>query len=515
MPDTVTDFTARAFIHRPEHFDSYSGVETAQRIARLSLSAEIERPVVFTTHEGFMSEGERDRIPALAERFGEGDGTLVVAFFSSPQFDTLRPTSHSLRSANNSILDCYGYREQYAGEWREVAEQLAGEYANDQTGAFITIGDPTIIHDLYSPSWYVQAASFYAYENICFVPYDLVHSRLGDDEGAFTELIEMIATIYHDHAEGRAVPTWVNRAAIDLGFAPLTPELLAERERQRAEREAAAEAARIERERQHAEELRLAEERRRAERREVSLNNLRQFNESRRDRGASLAREDMERANENVNTRRQQFVDALRGFERAMHGYETAKSMAASASPINVDILMAMYDAETISDITISGDNILFNTRHIYIQDERTGAWHDIGTFSVKFNPSSLDVRFENLDRNVDGYDRNMHHPHIFGAGNACMGTLAESLVGLRSRDDWPTMIQMILMFLESANTSDPAGKYLHKWPLVRDPENVDLPPYPAGLLDNYRDPLNPDAEPEDDEIEDDPYPDDADEDEV
>lgn len=507
MPTTTDAAPPIVNILHEHHFAS-GGSRAHEYLSaiRSNLAASINRPVIATVHGGGIRQNDDDMLNAL--RQFDQPNALLLWFFATPRFETDdigRIASYALQSENGSVLDAYG--PLHTDEFFDKVEGWATEYQHTATGDLITVGDPGIILHTYQPhsdsgrtNPAERIASFYAYENVCFIPYDLVHSRYEMDDAHFNLLMRRIANVYASYEAGKAIPTFVGIGQIDAGFPAMSPEVAERMRQERLDRLARLEAERAERERLERERELERARALREQQRTNTMTALADFEAKRKDHAIEKAREEVQSAQRNAELQRQRYVDAIRHLETNMHSLETARSMSANMPTVNLANIMAMYDAGTISDLTTRDGQLRFNTRPIYIQDDRTGAWHDIGEFKVRLNPMSLDLTMENQTRRVRAYDGEMQHPHVFRNGNACLGSLSESLVSLRSSGDWVTMIQMVLMFLESANTSDPAGQYVCRWPLVRDPENVGLPAYPAGFLANYRNPLD---EPEDDDNED------------
>ena len=126
----------------------------------------------------------------------------------------------------------------------------------------------------------------------------------------------------------------------------------------------------------------------------------------------------------------------------------------------------------SLTGIRMRGSNIVAQTKHIYIQDARSGVWHDIGPFEMRIDLGTGNYRFINQLRQ---YVR--HHPHVFGSGEPCLGTLAEAVPQMRNGRDWPAFIELGLLYLESVNYSD-GHMNLHRFPVVPVPEAVGLTPH-------------------------------------
>lgn len=141
----------------------------------------------------------------------------------------------------------------------------------------------------------------------------------------------------------------------------------------------------------------------------------------------------------------------------------------------------SLIRAGKLRSLSVAGDTIHAYTNTIYVQDERSGAWHRMGDFHIAINTDSLDIKYENLTDPVSGLVYGTH-PHIDNHGRACVGNFSLIASQLVAANDWLGLVEMCVVFLSNANTNDPAGCNLHRWPFVENPQDVGLPPYPSGF---------------------------------
>jgi hypothetical protein len=186
-------------------------------------------------------------------------------------------------------------------------------------------------------------------------------------------------------------------------------------------------------------------------------------------------------AQSRIETHRANLLGAVRDLEDLMRQ---------RASLVDVDVdeadrlqaeFQRLIDTGTVADFEAGGSWFSFITKQIVAEDSRTGAYHLIGRLQVRVETATGSLRFQNLDRRVDGYDSGMHAPHVMRGGEACLGSFLEVTSapdGPAAKRDWISLMLMIIAFLESVNTSDPAGRHVHKWPFVDDPTEYGRPPY-------------------------------------
>lgn len=134
---------------------------------------------------------------------------------------------------------------------------------------------------------------------------------------------------------------------------------------------------------------------------------------------------------------------------------------------------------DKISTITVKDNTVHVYTHNIYAQDERTKRWHDIGTFHITVGmhsnayDQSKTVRIKNTKHQIEISGSYMNAPHVWQGGNICHGNLASGMTDAYKRRNLFELIYQIILFIESANTSDSAGEKVNRWPEV--PEEVAL----------------------------------------
>lgn len=213
-----------------------------------------------------------------------------------------------------------------------------------------------------------------------------------------------------------------------------------------------------------------------------------------------------DRASASRNRVERNIYDTRRAFEQYIRDARSAnlrlvelQATLDGLSNINPDHseelkrLRNLLDGGVVTDIKFRDETVIFSTRTLYVQDDRTQAWHELGKYTVRVKMDDGEIRFENLTRRVDAYNSGMQHPHIWEDGTACAGNFADMRAHLMATNDWLTLIEVTIAFLESVNVSDPAGSHVHRWPFVEDPASVGLPAYegevfPKSTSSDYED---------------------------
>ena len=127
---------------------------------------------------------------------------------------------------------------------------------------------------------------------------------------------------------------------------------------------------------------------------------------------------------------------------------------------------------EKVSGIYIENNVINIYTKNLYAMDDRTGVYHDIGTFHIMIGmlgKYSVDttVKIRNTKFQITGMSECMQAPHVFSNGYTCHGNIGQSMSDAYMKKDLYSLAMILIIFLQQANTDDTAGKYVNCWPAV------------------------------------------------
>lgn len=105
----------------------------------------------------------------------------------------------------------------------------------------------------------------------------------------------------------------------------------------------------------------------------------------------------------------------------------------------------------------------------LFCEHPTTHLLHEIGAFKIRISWGHYDscVRMQNVTRRVDGFETNMHAPHVTSDGTPCWGNMAEVVSELIPRYEVIALINVCISYLQTANMDDVAGVYLSKWPIA------------------------------------------------
>lgn len=208
-------------------------------------------------------------------------------------------------------------------------------------------------------------------------------------------------------------------------------------------------------------------------RRQRMLRQLRTGLEEIGERAIQDAKSHIEALQQSIREHRLRYLNANAEAQRLMAIVEDHRRNGGDVET-NLTRLTRLLESSKIDSIHITDNGRFINVRTgvICAEDERTECWHRMGTYEFRIDTTNADeIRFYNEEPLMQGYaNQRMQHPHIFEAGNACAGSHQEVFTELLKSREWPGLIMACIQFLESANTEDSAGQYVHNWPVCLDP---------------------------------------------
>lgn len=469
--DTTTHQTDTAAQAAPPPFETVFGNEmpTPTRFTELAreFAATIGRDVALTVPHGTLLSAEdyRDRRRALRRNHItiSDDDFLEVTYFAAPRiprwseaepmhgerhaFDGLGRVMmdaivpyHSGRDEGDLILECITYGE-------EIGSPFIGLV--DTTALFDYVGIPTPEHE------YVTHKAF-LFQDVLFVPYDQPHLNTPATAQAMRIVLEEAARML----SGR-------------------PGALSAEEREAMLQQRREDQAR--------------------RRRELMRQQAQQFAEGLGSAAVNQLRTEARDMMETAATYRQSYLDSMRSAGVTMAHAEALQEQTRQTQA-NPDLMTIerMIDNGTLTSIEFDNMKAVVQTKPLLAYDPRTEAQHLIGRMRISIDMRGGSVIFRNLDDLTHGFEGDMQAPHVFHSGHACPGNFAEMQVDLMQRYDWVTLIQMAIAFIETANTNDAAGKYVHRWPFVHDPTEYGYPPYGGEVHPYDYDPGDEDEDEED-----------------
>lgn len=179
------------------------------------------------------------------------------------------------------------------------------------------------------------------------------------------------------------------------------------------------------------------------------------------------AREEHAKLKDSVGRLQRDMIDQIRRLqdaERVMNAHDRAEDYRASYAK-EFDRLLGM---KQIEDVLFRGNSFIAQTKDLVAIDNRTKLRHHLGKFTITINTETGDVRMMNKTRQVEAHGGKCQAPHVFSNGNSCFGTIQSTVAQMVATQEFSALIQLLIGFLGTANTADPAGWFVHKWPAVK-----------------------------------------------
>jgi hypothetical protein len=135
-----------------------------------------------------------------------------------------------------------------------------------------------------------------------------------------------------------------------------------------------------------------------------------------------------------------------------------------------------------VKELFIRDGKFSIETNPIYAYHDVTGDRYYIGNMKIELDPEHTSVKFYGDNPRKSYWTERDPHPHVNGrSGEACLGNISGTIAELCSQMEMYALVMVCIDFLESVNTSDPAGKNIMNWDRVDDEGNVIEQAYEEG----------------------------------
>ncbi len=163
-------------------------------------------------------------------------------------------------------------------------------------------------------------------------------------------------------------------------------------------------------------------------------------------------------------------VDNLTFVMKQLEEMKDDKSTIAEKIIKDLDLILS---CNLIEDVFIEDDLFKVFTKDLIITDDR-GRRYKGGNFEININMRNCHVTFKGSLEKQGFWTSKDPHPHISRGGDACLGNISSTVAELCSQNELYALVTILLDFLQSANTNDPAGKYvLTYWEQIDEDGNV------------------------------------------
>lgn len=158
-------------------------------------------------------------------------------------------------------------------------------------------------------------------------------------------------------------------------------------------------------------------------------------------------------------------IEKRRKYMTEVEVFRMQLAQGTSVLQAEIDSVEKLDRVESIS-VDARSRCFVIHTKDIYITN--AGKRHYIGKFIIKINPISGEINFNNINNRRRSYwGPSCHHPHVDQQGRACWGNVSSAIRTYISQNEYQAVASLLIGFLESVNTTDPAGKNITSWDVV------------------------------------------------
>lgn len=118
------------------------------------------------------------------------------------------------------------------------------------------------------------------------------------------------------------------------------------------------------------------------------------------------------------------------------------------------------------------GECTVIETTELDLENPDTGETHPLGRIAI-YLPD--DMRREITMRNLSGRRSNRDHPHVL-EGGPCFGSAHTLVYQLRNDGELPSLLEVLLQYLQSYNPQDSWGHYAYLWGFGGGPDEDEEP---------------------------------------
>jgi hypothetical protein len=127
-----------------------------------------------------------------------------------------------------------------------------------------------------------------------------------------------------------------------------------------------------------------------------------------------------------------------------------------------------LYQDKNIIGLKVDGNLFKVFTDTLYVTDPRTNWKYELGKFRLDLDCTQGMIRIFNLTRTVSAYgSQKMNAPHVFANNTMCAGNFVETTAELFGKHDYGNLASTLVIFLESVNVEDGAGRMVYRWPRI------------------------------------------------
>lgn len=186
-----------------------------------------------------------------------------------------------------------------------------------------------------------------------------------------------------------------------------------------------------------------------------------------RDRDLEDIKRRIERQKETIEQRKRQLNDSYKSFDDIMNSYKIREANSMDLTGKLVGDMDLISKLKKVKDIKIENNNLVVVTNPLTIHSSNRKFYG--GEYSIFIKLNNNDISIFGKEQNKGFWSRKDSHPHVDGRnGKACFGNLHSTLIELMNQREIYALVLSLIDFLESVNTSDPAGERVYEWKEIK-----------------------------------------------
>lgn len=166
----------------------------------------------------------------------------------------------------------------------------------------------------------------------------------------------------------------------------------------------------------------------------------------------------------NIEGTQKMLFDMMLKYERLVIASKSPETLQKEISESLYEDFNRIYNMKDIISVDFNGKILTLLTDTLYSYDNINDCEREIGKFkiTIPLDGSSADaIRWINLTRKVEGNNA----PHVYSDGHACLGNISTTLNKLLATGQFSQLVTTVLLFPQTANTSDSFGRHIVDWP--------------------------------------------------
>jgi len=175
----------------------------------------------------------------------------------------------------------------------------------------------------------------------------------------------------------------------------------------------------------------------------------------------------IEQAKSSIDKCKRDLIRNIRVVEEESFLVENFESALLERKEVYGEEFDKLLEIDKVIGVEVSTKRVEVYTKNLYCTDPRSNVVHDIGKFRISIPIGKGTILWHNLTRRIYGYSEDMHAPHVFKEGKACLGNAEQVLPELIAKYQFSIIAMYAIQFIESVNVEDSAGAKIINWPAL------------------------------------------------